>query len=154
MKQELLNEGLNIIRKKRTIAENEAYSQKLQAMKDKTFSKLYKKYMEILVENAKKEAFDEKCDPIIKDLLAIRRKALPKGTTIAIKNQDGKRISQTALFVKAFKYNDLPNMLGRLGEATSSLAGAAISNALLKEVEKSFKEIKNVKISRKVKLGS
>ena len=63
MKQELLNEGLNIIRKKRTIAENEAYSQKLQAMKDKTFSKLYKKYMEILVENAKKEAFGEKCDP-------------------------------------------------------------------------------------------
>ena len=110
----------------------------------KTISKLYSTIQDC---GKKLENIDEKCDPIIKDLLAIRKKALPKGTTIAIKNQDGKRISQTALFVKAFKYNDLPNMLGRLGEATSSLAGAAISNALLKEVEKSFKEIKNVKIS-------
>lgn len=110
----------------------------------KTISELYS-----TIRDCRKELenVDKKCDPIIKDLLAIRRKALPKGTTIAIKNQDGKRISQTALFVNAFKYNDLSNILGRLGEATSSLAGAAISNALLKDVEKNFKEIKNVKIS-------
>ena len=78
----------------------------------KTISELYSTIQDC---GKELENVDEKCDPIIKDLLAIRRKALPKGTTIAIKNQDGKRISQTALFVKAFKYNDLSNMLGRLG---------------------------------------
>lgn len=63
MKQELLNEGLNIIRKNRAAAENKAYTRKRQAMKDKSFAELYNKYLTLLIENAKKDAFGEKYDP-------------------------------------------------------------------------------------------
>lgn len=62
MKQELLNEGLNILRKRKEIAENEAYNNKLKALEDKSFEKIYNEYINSLIENAKKEAFGEKFD--------------------------------------------------------------------------------------------
>ena len=62
MKQDLLNEALNIIRSKKEKAENKAYDSKLQALKDKKFANLYEKYVDKLIENAKKDAFGEKYD--------------------------------------------------------------------------------------------
>lgn len=63
MKQDLLSEALNIIRNRKEKAEHEAYNQKLKAMQDKSFAQMYKKYVDTLIENARKEAFGEKCDP-------------------------------------------------------------------------------------------
>ena len=63
MKQDLLSEALNIIRNRKEKAEHEAYNQKLKAMQDKFFAQIYKKYVDTLIENARKEAFGEKFDP-------------------------------------------------------------------------------------------
>ena len=57
MKQSLLNEALSIINKRRVEAETLASFNKQRALEDKEFSELYKDYTSIMIENAKKEAY-------------------------------------------------------------------------------------------------
>ena len=62
MKQSLLNEAMEVIRKNYNKAENEAKTNLEKALEDPKFKNLYSTYTSMMIENAKKEAFGEKID--------------------------------------------------------------------------------------------
>ena len=64
MKQILVNQAQDIIKNRRLEAERKARLNLQQALKDSTFRNLYTSYTEIMIENAKKEAFGESVDKL------------------------------------------------------------------------------------------
>lgn len=62
MKQSLLNEALNVLHKRKAEADSLASFNKQKALKDPSFSTLYKEYTSTMIENAKNEAYGLKSD--------------------------------------------------------------------------------------------
>ena len=78
------------------------------------------------------EAFSEKASA----LLAIQQGLVPDGTNFTVNSKEVLNLEQAAIGAAQKKYNSISNLLGYVGEGVSSMAGAAITNVVIEQLQK------------------